>query len=76
MRDGPSSIDTKGAGANIALMQKSICQLYQDLLNDYQIGGGTTYLAGGVGQAILGPYSPGSFYINWNQNTHRNSEWE
>lgn len=76
MKDGPSSIDTKGAGANIATIQKNICQIYSDMLDDYQLGGGVSYQTGGPGQAILGPYSPGSFGLNWNMNTHRENNWE
>lgn len=75
MKDGPSVIDTRGAGSNIAAMQKSVCQMYTDLLADYQLGGGTLD-PGGPGQAILGPYSPASFGLNWNMNTHRDHKWE
>lgn len=75
MKDGPSSIDTKGAGVNIANIQKQICTKYEELLADYQLGGSELFQNGGPGQAILGPYSPGADLFNWNTSPHRDNGW-
>jgi len=75
MKDGPSFVDTKGAGTNIANVQKQICAKYEELLADYQLGGSDAFQSGGPGQAILGPYSPGADLFNWNTNPHRDNGW-
>lgn len=74
MRDGPSFIDTTAGSVGLANNAKSICQEYQDLLLQYGISGPNN--SAGPGQAILGPYSPGSDLVNWTMNSHRDNGWQ
>lgn len=73
MRDGPSMIDTKGTAQNIKAGMDSVCKTFDNLLTDYLLNGG---INGGLGQAILGPYSPGSNLISWNNSDFRGAEWQ
>lgn len=60
IKDGPSSIDLRGVSATLQILYKDICQKYDKLLLDYKSGGTL------AGQAVLGPYSPGSDYVSRN----------
>lgn len=56
IKDGPSSIDLRGVSSVLAILYKDLCDKYSDMADYYRFTGST-------GQAILGPYSPGSDYI-------------
>lgn len=62
IKDGPSSIDLRGVSSTLQVLYKDICMKYDKLLLDYKSGGTL------AGQAILGPYSPGSDFISRNYN--------
>jgi len=65
IKDGPSAIDLRGVTQSLTVMYNDICKKYEELLNTY------SYNNTLVGQAILGPYSPGSMVINANQFDYR-----
>jgi hypothetical protein len=72
IKDGPSFFDNRNAGTNIMNLMKTMCETYNNLLLNYQIAGSSQDgLSTGTGQAILSPYSPGSFLKNWTYGTHR-----
>lgn len=54
IKDGPSAIDLSGVSQTLIVLYKDLCAKYDKLLMEYKAGSGS------VGQAILGPYSPGS----------------
>jgi hypothetical protein len=56
LKDGPSSIDTRGIVAGLAIIYKDVCEKYETAKMEYK----TT---NSIGQAILGPYSPGSAVV-------------
>lgn len=60
IKDGPSSIDLRGVSNTLQILYKDICAKYDKLLLDYRAGGTL------AGQAVLGPYSPGSDYVSRN----------
>lgn len=53
IKDGPSSIDTRGIVANLHILHEHMCKKYEDAKMQYKLNGV-------VGQAVLSPYSPGS----------------
>ena len=53
IKDGPSSIDTRGIVANLHILHQGMCKNYEDATMQYKLNGV-------VGPAVLGPYSPGS----------------
>ncbi len=61
IKDGPSAIDLRGVTQNLNIMYKDFCSKYEDLLKTYQYNNTL------VGQAVLGPYSPGSMVLGANQ---------
>ena len=61
IKDGPSSIDLRGVTQSLNIMYKDFCAKYEELLKTYQYNNTL------VGQAILGPYSPGSMTLGSNQ---------
>ncbi len=65
IKDGPSAIDLRGVTANLTNLYNDLCAKYDALLRTYQYNNTL------VGQAILGPYSPGSMVVNGNQFDHR-----
>ena len=65
IKDGPSAIDLRGVTANLTNLYKDLCAKYEELLSTYQYNNTL------VGQAILGPYSPGSMVVNSNQFDYR-----
>ena len=69
IKDGPSAIDLRGVSQTLTVLYKDLCQKYDKLLLEYKATGGV----GGTnaGEAILGPYSPGSFLISRNYMDHR-----
>lgn len=54
IKDGPSAIDLRGVTATLTVLYKDLCEKYEHLLMEYRAGNSV------AGQAILGPYSPGS----------------
>lgn len=57
IKDGPSAIDLRGVASTLILLYKDLSEKYDNLLLDYRAGGSIG------GQAILGPYAPGSDFI-------------
>ena len=57
IKDGPSAIDLRGVSNTLFVLYKDLCEKYEKLLYDYKEDGVS------VGQAVLGPYSPGSDFI-------------
>lgn len=56
IKDGPSSIDLRGVSSTLTVLYKDLCDKYESLADFLRFAGDT-------GQAILGPYSPGSDFI-------------
>tara|TARA_R110000868_G_scaffold380675_1_gene646687 strand:+ start:2175 stop:2693 length:519 start_codon:yes stop_codon:yes gene_type:complete len=57
IKDGPSAIDLRGVSSTLNILYKDLCSKYEQLTYDYVAGGSL------AGQAILGPYSPGSDFV-------------
>lgn len=57
IKDGPSAIDLRGVSNTLVLLYKDLCEKYEAMLLDYRAGNSI------AGQAILGPYSPGSDFV-------------
>lgn len=57
IKDGPSAIDLRGVANTLVILYKDLCEKYEQMLLDYRAGSSL------AGQAILGPYSPGSDFI-------------
>ena len=53
LRDGPSALDLRGIVSGLKILFDDINKRYEEALTQYKLNGV-------VGQAILGPYSPGS----------------
>ena len=53
LRDGPSALDLRGIVAGLKILFDDINKRYDEAIMQYKLNGV-------VGQAILGPYSPGS----------------
>lgn len=66
IKDGPSSIDLRGVSSTLSLLYQDLCAKYDKLLLDYKSGGTL------AGQAILGPYSPGSDFVSRNYSDYDN----
>ena len=56
LRDGPSSLDLRGIVSSLKILFDDINKKYEDTKLEYK-------MSGVVGEAILGPYSPGSDHI-------------
>ena len=65
IKDGPSAIDLRGVASTLVVLYKDLCEKYDKLLLDYRAGRSI------AGQAILGPYSPGSDLVTRNWQDHR-----
>ena len=65
IKDGPSAIDLRGVTQSLTVLYNDLCKKYDDLVNSY------SYNNTLVGQAILGPYSPGSMVLGANQFDYR-----
>lgn len=65
IKDGPSAIDLRGVTQNLNILYQDLCKKYNELLSTYQYNNTL------VGQAILGPYSPGSMILGSNQFDYR-----
>ena len=68
IKDGPSSIDLRGVAGSLTALYNDICSKYDTLLKEYQYNRNNDTP---IGQAILGPYSPGSMILNANQFDYR-----
>lgn len=64
IKDGPSAIDLRGVTATLTTLYKDLSGKYDKLLLEYRAGNSIG------GAAILGPYSPGSRGIYYDD--HRN----
>ena len=60
IKDGPSAIDLRGVTQTLTVLYKDLCEKYEKAELDYRAGSSI------AGQAILGPYSPGSDYVSRN----------
>ena len=58
IKDGPSAIDLRGVASTLTILYHDLCAKYDQLLLDYRAGNSI------AGQAILGPYSPGSDMVS------------
>ena len=65
IKDGPSAIDLRGVTQTLTVLYKDLCEKYEHLMLEYRAGNSI------AGQAILGPYSPGSDLISRNHMGHR-----
>ena len=66
IKDGPSAIDLRGVTQTLTVLYKDLCEKYEKAELDYRAGSSI------AGQAILGPYSPGSDYVSRNNHgSHR-----
>jgi hypothetical protein len=54
IKDGPSAIDLRGVTNTLTVLYKDLCEKYERAEMEYRAGSSI------AGQAILGPYSPGS----------------
>tara|TARA_Y100000114_G_scaffold109417_1_gene102925 strand:+ start:153 stop:653 length:501 start_codon:yes stop_codon:yes gene_type:complete len=70
IKDGPSAIDLRGVTQNLNMMYQDFCKKYDELLKTYQYNNTL------VGQAILGPYSPGSMILGANQFDYRGNAFQ
>jgi hypothetical protein len=70
IKDGPSAIDLRGVTQNLNIMYKDFSTKYDDLLKTYQYNNTL------VGQAVLGPYSPGSMILGSNQSNYRGNMFD
>ncbi len=75
IKDGPSYFDNRNAGTNMIELMKTTCETYNNMLTTYQLCGSSQEEGvSGLGEAVLGPYSPGSFLLNWTKNGHRSGD--
>ena len=65
IKDGPSAIDLRGVTQSLSVLYGDLCKKYDGLLSTYQYNNTL------VGQAVLGPYSPGSMVLGANQFDYR-----
>lgn len=65
IKDGPSAIDLRGVANTLTILYNDLCAKYEQSLYDYERDGIIT-----AGQAILGPYSPGSDSVARNYPTY------
>lgn len=60
IKDGPSAMDLRGVSSKLMELYDRIIGQYEQMLEHYQYNNS-------VGDAILGPYSPGSWNVNGGQ---------
>ena len=65
IKDGPSAIDLRGVTQTLAVLYKDLCGKYEHLSLEYRAGNSV------AGQAILGPYAPGSDLVSRNHSDNR-----
>jgi hypothetical protein len=69
LRDGPSALDLRGIVTGLKILFDDINRRYEEAKTQYK-------LDGVVGQAILGPYSPGSDAVARTHLSHRSGWFE
>jgi len=69
LRDGPSALDLRGIVAGLKILFDDITKRYEEAVTQYKLNGV-------VGQAILGPYSPGSDAVARTHLSHRSGWFE
>lgn len=70
IKDGPSAIDLRGVTQSLIVLYNDLCKKYNEMLTAYQYNNTL------VGQAILGPYSPGSMILGANQFDYRGNVFQ
>jgi len=70
IKDGPSAIDLRGVTQSLIVLYNDLCKKYDEMLTAYQYNNTL------VGQAILGPYSPGSMILGANQFDYRGNVFQ
>tara|TARA_A100001201_G_scaffold34409_2_gene36637 strand:+ start:4156 stop:4671 length:516 start_codon:yes stop_codon:yes gene_type:complete len=74
IKDGPSAIDLRGVTSSLNVMYQDFCKKYEELLTKYNYekgsGDGTP-----AGVAVLGPYSPASWGVGYNDNSYRDGRY-
>ena len=70
IKDGQYAIDLRGVTQNLSIMYNHLCAKYDHLLKTYQ------YNSTLLGQAIVGPYSPGSMILGSNQFDYRGNMFD
>ena len=61
IKDGPSSIDLRTVTSSLNTLYQDLSGKFEEMIAVYQMD-----QSADNGQAILGPYSPGSNVVNWN----------
>ena len=69
LRDGPSSLDLRGIVSGLKILFDDTNKRYDEALMQYKLNGV-------VGQAILGPYSPGGDGLSRTNMSHRSGWFE
>ena len=69
LRDGPSALDLRGIVAGLKILFDDINKRYEEAVMQYKLNGV-------VGQAVLGPYSPGSDSVARTHMSHRSGWFE
>ena len=67
VKDGPSTIDTRGVSNTLSELQQQVCGEYQEALRQFRAGSG-------AGGAVLGPHS--SHYGYLPRGSHRTSQFD
>lgn len=70
IKDGPSVLDTRTSANNLSKAAENACKTYMDLLNEFRFIGSLSD-DNVLGQAVLTPYSPGSFLYSWQHKDQR-----
>ena len=70
LRDGPSSLNLTGIVSGLKILYDDISKRYEEAKMQYKVGGSIG------GQAILGPYSPGSDAVARTHLSHRSGWFE
>ena len=60
IKDGPSAMDLRGVSNKLMELYDRITDQYRQMLDNYQYNNS-------IGDAVLGPYSPGSWNVNGGQ---------
>ena len=69
LRDGPSALDLRGIVTGLKILFDDINRRFEEAKTQYKLNGV-------VGQAILGPYSPGSDAVARTHLTNRSGWFE
>ena len=69
LKDGPSALDLRGIVSGLKILFDDINKKYEEATTQYKLNGV-------VGQAILGPYSPGSDSVARTHLSHRSGWFE